>query len=106
MDTPMYDDMATAKRPGPSMAMTKNGAPIAVALDQQSTEVQNLIDEVHMLLDKIRPVCGPEYPMPADTDSGMASPETSEVADNINSNSRNLANLRRTVKSVRERVEL
>lgn len=111
-ETPMFESMAKAGRPDmymsdqPMPMAKQGGAPIAVALDQQDTEVANLIDEVHILLDKIRPVMGPEGAEAADKMGNLTKAPVSDVTNRININSIRLGELRRTVRTARDRVEL
>ena len=111
-ETPLYNDVENMARmsapimPKAGLDRVGSGAPVLVALDQHDAEVANLADEIHILLDKIGPVTGPERPEMADKSPGEIEVATSQVADRINTSSRTLSNLRNTIRSVRERVEL
>lgn len=107
-ETPVFNSIT--KNP-PSLHETakmprQEGAPIATALDQQAAEVANLIDEVDLLIEKIRPVTGPERPEPTASDLKEQEVAVSDVANLINKSTEKLAILRRYVHSIRERVEL
>lgn len=107
-DTPFYDGMATTTVSKPAMGSLRDGvgSPIGNAVDQQNAELENLIDEVHRLLDKIQPITGPDMnPQPGDPSDKPSAPN-SDIANHINRVSRRMVELRRLVVNVRERVEL
>lgn len=106
-ETPVFDGVGMAK----SMMMGRDsGSAMGTAIDQQSAEIENLIDEVHRLLDKIQPITGPDMKAsPGGSDKNAAPTTTmpnSDLVNVVNKHSQKLNNLRQQVVAVRERVEL
>jgi hypothetical protein len=106
-ETPVFDGIGSSLS-GMPMPKRDNGSAMGTAIDQQSAEIENLIDEVHRLLDKIQPITGPDMHPSTGASDKPATPAlpNSDLVNVINQHSRKLNNLRQQVVAVRERVEL
>lgn len=104
-ETPVFDGIGTSPS---AMPKRDGGSAMGTAIEQQSAEIENLIDEVHRLLDKIQPITGPDMsPSPGSSDKvAVPAASNSDLVNVINQHSRKLNDLRQQVVEVRQRVEL